>query len=65
MNTKLNILGGAEGELGPSHIYSLVDDSASGNPQESRLVDNVDFLVVSLSLPAFPTTLPPDFPNSI
>ena len=51
MKTKLHIYyvcmgrGWEKGCLGPAHVYSLVDGSASGNPQESRLVDSVGLLL--------------------
>ena len=37
------------GDLGTSHVCSLVDDTVSGSNQGSRLVNSVGFPVESLS----------------
>ena len=47
--------------LGPAHAHSLVGDSGTGNPQESRLVDSVGFSVDSLSS-SCPSVLLPTLP---
>ena len=49
MKTKMHICYICAGGLGPVHICSLVGVSVSRNPQESRIVGSVGFLLESLS----------------
>jgi hypothetical protein len=49
MKTKMLICYIGTGDLGPAQAHSLVGDSISRSPQESRLVNSVGLPVESLS----------------